>query len=79
MKKKSISNGIPKIAFKNILYSIAYAVLQEKALFCMVNGMLPLAYHVFSEKTSSKFVNSEWIEGKQASCNNLQKGIYYSK
>lgn len=40
MKKKSISNVISKMVFKNIFDINVYAVLQEEELFCMVNSML---------------------------------------
>lgn len=49
-KNPSICNVIPKMAFRNIFDIIAYAVLQEEALFSMVNGMLtPRKCHLNSE------------------------------
>lgn len=72
MKKKHLQCD-SKDVLKNIFDGITYAVFQEEALFCMVNGMLtPRKPHLNSE------IQNELKENMFLSTI-CKKGIYFSK
>lgn len=50
------------MALKNIFYSIAYVVLQEEALFCMVNGMFTPRKHHLNSKIQKWLKENTFLE-----------------